>query len=100
MSITHVSQTIPKEDKKDLIEKLKRIEGRVRGLSTMVDDERPVEDIMMQVTASYEALRVVTKRLIKRHLQDAISKGLISTNEDKRNEAYEKLLNDIFKYVR
>ncbi len=92
--------TITKEDKKSLIDKLKRIEGRIRGISGMVDDDRSVEDIMIQITASYEALRMVMKMLIKTHMQDSMSKGLISTNQDKRDETYEKLLNDIFKYVR
>ena len=94
-----MKDTITKEDKKNVLEKLKRIEGRIKGISTMVEDERQVQDIMMQVTASYEALRIVMKTLIK-HMEDSIAKGLISTNQEKRDETYEKLLNDIFKYVR
>jgi len=100
MALAFMKDTITKEDKKNVLEKLKRIEGRIKGISTMVEDERQVQDIMMQVTASYEALRIVMKTLIKKHMQDSIAKGLISTNQEKRDETYEKLLNDIFKYVR
>lgn len=100
MALAFMKDTITKEDKKNVLEKLKRIEGRIKGISTMVEDERQVQDIMMQVTASYEALRIVMKTLIKKHMEDSIAKGLISTNQEKRDETYEKLLNDIFKYVR
>ena len=93
-------ETITKESKKDLQDKLKRIEGRIRGIANMVEDDRDVEDIMMQVTASYEALRVVMKNLVKKHMEDGVNKGLISTNSQKRDEAYDALINDIFKYVR
>ena len=100
MALAYTKESITKEEKKDLLDKLNRIEGRIRGISKMVEDERQVEDIMMQITASYEALRVSMKTLIKKHMEDSITKGLISTNQIKRDETYEKLLNDIFKYVR
>ena len=100
MALAYMKDTITKEDKKSVLEKLKRIEGRIKGIATMVEDERQVQDIMMQVTASYEALRIVMKTLIKKHMEDSMAKGLISTNQEKRDETYEKLLNDIFKYVR
>ena len=100
MALAYKQESITKENKKDLLDKLKRIEGRVRGIGNMVEDNRDIVDIMMQVTASYEALRVVMKSLIKKHMEDGVNKGLISTNATKRDEAYDLLINDIFKYVR
>ncbi len=100
MALAYKQETITKESKKELLDKLKRIEGRIRGIANMVEDSRDVEDIMMQVTASYEALRVVMKNLVKKHMEDGVNKGLISTNAAKRDEAYDALVNDIFKYVR
>ena len=100
MALAYKSDVITKDEKKELLNKLNRIEGRIRGIAKMVDDERQVEDIMMQISASYEALRIVMKQLIKKQMEDGVTKGLISTNPAKRDEAYEKLINDIFKYVR
>ena len=100
MSLAYATETLKKDDKKDLIEKLNRIEGRIRGISKMVDNERQIEDIMMQISASYESLRVVMKQLVKKHMEDSVTKGLISTNQTKRDEAYDKLVSDIFKYVK
>ena len=92
--------SISKEEKKDVLTKLKRIEGRVRAISNMIDDSRNIEDVMMQVSATYESLRVVMKELVKKHVEQSVSKGLISTNASKRDEAYDNLVNDIFKYVK
>ncbi len=100
MALAYAKETITTDEKKELIEKLHRIVGRIKGIAKMVDDDRQVNDIMIQVTASYEALRVAMKILIKKHMEDSITKGLISTNQSKRDETYDKLLNDIFKYVR
>ena len=100
MALAYKTDVITKDEKKELLNKLNRIEGRIRGISKMVDDERQVEDVMMQISASYEALRVVMKQLVKKQMEEGVTKGLISTNQAKRDEAYEKLINDIFKYVR
>jgi DNA-binding FrmR family transcriptional regulator len=100
MALSYASEALTKDEQRILIDKLRRIEGRIKGVASMIEDERHVEDIMMQVSASYEALRVVMKTLIKKHMEDSVGKGLISTNQIKRNETYEKLINDIFKYVR
>ena len=100
MALAYKSDVITKDEKKELLNKLNRIEGRIRGISKMVDDEREVEDIMMQISASYEALRIVMKQLIKKQMEEGVTKGLISTNQTKKDEAFEKLINDIFKYVR
>lgn len=100
MALAYKTDVITKDEKKELLNKLNRIEGRIRGISKMVDDEREVEDIMMQISASYEALRVVMKQLIKKQMEEGVTKGLISTNQTKKDEAFEKLINDIFKYVR
>jgi len=100
MALAYKSDVITKDEKKELLNKLNRIEGRIRGISKMVEDNRQVEDVMMQISASYEALRVVMKQLVKKQMEEGVTKGLISTNQAKRDEAYEKLINDIFKYVR
>lgn len=100
MALAYKTETITKEEKKELVDKLNRIEGRIRGITKMVEDDRQVEDIMMQVTATYESLRVAMKSLVRKHMEEFVSKGLISTNQQKRDDAYNQLINDLFKYTR
>jgi len=48
--------------------RLKRIEGQVRGLRKMVEDDRYCADILVQVASVQEALRGVGRNLMKNHL--------------------------------
>ncbi len=100
MALAYKQETLTKDEKKDILNKLKRVEGRIRGIGSMVEDDRSSEDVMMQLTASYESLRVIMKQLVKKHIEEGLNKGLISSNTSKRDEAYDKLVNDIFKYSR
>ncbi len=100
MALAYKQETLTKDEKKDILNKLKRVEGRIKGIGSMVEDDRSAEDVMMQLTASYESLRVIMKQLVKKHIEEGLNKGLISSNTTKRDEAYDKLVNDIFKYSR
>lgn len=51
----------------DLIRRLKRIEGQVRGIQKMIDEGRSCEDIVIQLTAVRAALDTVTARLVANH---------------------------------
>lgn len=51
-----------------VIQSLKRIEGQVKGLQKMVADERPCEEILVQIMAAKAALDRVTRDLADTHL--------------------------------
>jgi DNA-binding FrmR family transcriptional regulator len=61
------------------LNRLRRIEGQVRGLQQMVDGERYCADILTQISSVQEALRAVTRELMRNHLKHcataAIRKG-------------------------
>jgi len=61
------------------ITRLRRIEGQVRGLQKMVEDDRYCADILTQVSSVQEALRAVSRELMRNHLKHcaatAIRKG-------------------------
>ena len=92
--------TVSTEKKERLLDKLSRIEGRIRGLQKMIHDDRNTVDILMQVSASYEALRVVSKSLIQDYIQDSLPSGLMATSNEKREEAYDQLLDVLYKYIK
>ncbi len=49
--------------------RLRRIEGQVRGLQRMVEDDRYCADILTQVSSVHEALRAVARELMRNHLK-------------------------------
>jgi DNA-binding FrmR family transcriptional regulator len=78
-------------EQKDAIQKrLRRIEGQVRGLQRMVDEDKYCIDVLDQVTAVTRALQAVAIELLDDHLShcvaDAVSTGG-ATADDKINEA-------------
>ncbi len=58
------------------LKRLRRIEGQVRGLYQMVEQERYCADILVQVAAVQQALRAVSRELWKNHLQHCVSHAL------------------------
>lgn len=58
---------------------LKRIEGQVRGIAAMVNDDRYCADIIQQCAAVQESLRSVSKNLLKNHLTHCASHALQGT---------------------
>ena len=91
---------INKTDKDKVEEKLNRIQGRVKGLIRMVEEDRDCVDILMQLSATYESLRVVSKYMIREYLESKVSTGLTSINTQKKDEAYDDILDTIYKYVK
>ncbi|MDA1354240.1 MAG: metal-sensitive transcriptional regulator [bacterium] len=82
------------------LNKLKRVEGRVRGLIGMVEEGRDCEDILMQISATQEALRIAGKQFIQNYLEENVMRGLTATNSEKRDDAYEELLGVLYKYIK
>ena len=51
--------------RQDLIKRLRRIEGQVRGVQAMIDDERDCHEIFQQFTAIQSAMRSVSLQLVE-----------------------------------
>jgi len=68
-----------KNSKASTLKRLKRIEGQIRGLGRMVEDERYCIDIVTQIAAARAALRRVEEEILRGHVahcvQHAISSG-------------------------
>ena len=67
------------EEKMKMMNRLKRIEGQVRGIQKMVDEDRYCIDILVQISAIQSALKNVGYEVTERHMKhcvtDAIDKG-------------------------
>ena len=77
-------------DKPKLLNRLSRIEGQVRGVSRMVEEERYCIDILTQVQALRAALAKVETELLKDHLGHCIEGAIVSGDkEEQRRKAAE-----------
>ena len=81
------------------ITRLRRIEGQVRGLQKMVEDDRYCADIMTQISSVQEALRGVGRELMRNHLKHCASRALRGTPEE-AEAMYDELVELMYKHAR
>ncbi|HET7230708.1 MAG TPA: metal-sensitive transcriptional regulator [Longimicrobium sp.] len=86
--------------KEQALARLKRIEGQIRGLQRMVEDERYCGDVLVQVASVHEALRGVGKLLMRNHLRHCITDAVVQGDERGREQAYTEVLDLMYKHVR
>jgi DNA-binding FrmR family transcriptional regulator len=82
------------------LNRLRRIEGQIRGLQKMVQEDRYCADIIVQVAAVQEALRGVARSLMKNHMQHCASKAIKSGKPGETAAMYDELLELIYKHLR
>lgn len=70
------------EEYTKLIHRLNRIEGQVRGIKAMVEDERYCVDILTQVSAIQSALNAFNKELLSNHIKTCVVEDIKNGNED------------------
>lgn len=80
--------------------RLRRIEGQVRGLQKMVEEDRYCADIIVQIASVQEALRGVARNLMRNHLRHCAAKALRSGSKRKSTEMYDELLDLIYSHLR
>jgi DNA-binding FrmR family transcriptional regulator len=80
--------------------RLRRIEGQIRGLQKMVEDDRYCADIIVQIASVQEALRGVARNLMKNHLRHCAAKALASGKPEETAAMYDELLELIYTHLR
>jgi DNA-binding FrmR family transcriptional regulator len=88
------------EIKASNLRRLSRIEGQIRGIQRMVEDDRYCADILMQVTSAQEALRAVARSLMRNHLTHCASHAIQTGSDEEKNAMYDELLEMIYKNAR
>lgn len=73
------------------LKRLKRIEGQVRGIQSMIEDDRYCADVMTQIAAVRQALRSVGKELMHNHLRHCATQA-IRAGEEEASAMYRELL--------
>lgn len=69
------------ENKDDYLRRLRRIEGQVRGLQRMVEEDKYCIDILTQVSAATRALESVALGLLEEHLGHCVAQAIAEGGE-------------------
>ena len=81
------------------LKRLRRIEGQVRGLQLMVEEDRYCADIMTQISSVHEALRSVGRELMRNHLKHCATSAIKASGEE-AEVMYDELVDMMFKHSR
>ncbi len=87
------------ELKKKNLDRLRRIEGQVRGLHKMVEEDRYCADILTQISSVQEALRSVSRELMRNHLKHCATHAF-KQGEDEAEAMYDELVELFHKHAR
>jgi CsoR family transcriptional regulator, copper-sensing transcriptional repressor len=88
------------EIKASNLKRLRRIEGQIRGLQRMVEDDRYCADILTQLSSVHEALRAVGRALMRNHLTHCTTHALKTGSPEEKEAIYQELLDLIYKNAR
>jgi DNA-binding FrmR family transcriptional regulator len=81
--------------KAESLKRLKKIEGQVRGVAKMVDQEKYCIDIINQLTAAKNALDGVARIIMKRHVESCVSQAII---HGKADDMIDELITTVYKH--
>lgn len=80
--------------------RLRRIEGQIRGLQRMVEEDRYCADILTQISSVQEAMRAVGRELMRNHLKHCAASAIRSGDEAEADAMYGELVEMIYKHSR
>jgi DNA-binding FrmR family transcriptional regulator len=86
------------DDKAKLLARLRRIEGQVRGLQKMIDEEQYCVDVLTQVSSVMAALQKVGVIILEDHIQGCVRGAIVSGTDGER--AVEELIAVVERFVK
>jgi CsoR family transcriptional regulator, copper-sensing transcriptional repressor len=86
--------------KGDLRKRLARIEGQVRGIAKMIEDDRYCIDILTQLGAVDTALEAVALKVLEEHVQHCVAGALASGDREAADEKSRELLEAVQRFAK
>lgn len=86
------------EQKKQAVTRLKRIEGQIRGLQKMVDEDRYCIDILTQTASVVSALKGVEDLVMEQHLQTCVADAMTSDDELGKQQKIDEVMTVLSKF--
>lgn len=80
------------EKKADVVNRLRRIEGQVRGIQRMVEEDRYCGDILSQFSSVQQALRGAAGVVTRNHLETCVTDALRSGSPEAADRTYDEIM--------
>ncbi|CAM4251210.1 metal-sensing transcriptional repressor [Listeria booriae] len=95
MIMTHDQPIVPRsnEDTKQILNRLRRVEGQVRGIQQMVEEDRYCVDILVQISAANSALKKVGLQVLEHHAKHCVVDAA-------QNGESDEVMDDLLKVIR
>ena len=81
------------------LKRLRRIEGQVRGIHKMIEEDRYCADVLTQISSVHEALRAVQRELMRNHLKHCAATAIRASDADAES-MYDELVDLMYKHSR
>lgn len=81
------------------LKRLRRIEGQVRGLHRMVEEDRYCADILTQISSVHEALRSTGRELMRNHLRHCVA-AAVQAGPESAEQVYDELIELMYRHAR
>jgi DNA-binding FrmR family transcriptional regulator len=88
------------KDKPALVTRLHRIEGQVRGIEKMVDEDRYCVDILTQISAATTALESLALQILDEHIRHCVAGALASGDAADAKQKTDELLQAVQRFAR
>ncbi len=85
------------EVKAGVLTRLRRIEGQIRGLQKMVEEQRYCADVITQISSVQEAMRGTGRQLLRNHLKHCASKAIRAEDPAVAEAMYDELVELMFR---
>lgn len=89
-----------RENKPKLLNRLNRIEGQVRGIARMVDEDRYCIDVMTQLQAVRAALTKVETELMREHIDHCVASAFRSGDPEQQRRTADELVTLLHRSIR
>lgn len=94
------AMAVDPEIKASNVMRLRRIEGQVRGLQKMIEEDRYCPEIIAQISSVQEALRGVARALMRNHLRHCATLAIRKGSQEEAEATYDELLEIIYRHLR
>lgn len=84
------------ETRQEMVNRLNRVEGQVRGIVRMVEEQRPCVEVLEQLASAQAAMRGVAKSVLRNYLERCASDAIRSGD----SSVYDELMNAIYKFAK
>lgn len=86
-----------KKDK--VLQRLRRVEGQVRGIQRMVEEDRYCGDILNQILSIQKALRATGQIITRNHLETCVTDALRSGDENAAEKIYDEMMDLLYRQI-